>query len=253
MYTTLNNILDEYDVGFGETVRFDCPVCGGLNTFSISNIGGSIVWNCYKASCDVSGTRSKAWTIDDLDRMREGQKEKPFVLPEYIVPCNQFVGDWADSWDLNAIDLGLMWDAKEERAVFLVKDGDKIVDATGRALTKRQPKWKRYGSSSLPYACGSGAVAVVVEDCVSAAVVAEVKNCVGVALLGTSLNDTHKQYLSQFSTILVALDPDAILKSAYHAQQLELYVDDIHILNLQKDLKYRNPNDIHRLGEMAWN
>ena len=137
--------------------------------------------------------------------------------------------------------------------MFLVKDGDKIVDATGRALTKRQPKWKRYGSSSLPYACGSGAVAVVVEDCVSAAVVAEVKNCVGVALLGTSLNDTHKQYLSQFSTILVALDPDAILKSAYHAQQLELYVDDIHILNLQKDLKYRNPNDIHRLGEMAWN
>jgi len=254
MNTTLNNILDEYDVTFGETVRADCPVCKGLNTFSITNTGGGIVWNCYKASCDVSGTRHKMWTVDDLTRMREQQSEKEFVLPEYIVPCNQFVGDWADSWGLNAIELGLMWDAKEERAVFLVRDGDSIVDATGRALTKRQPKWMRYGSSSLPYVVGSGSVAVVVEDCVSAAVVADAnKECVGVALLGTSLNETHKQYLSQFSTILVALDPDAILKSAYHAQQLEMHVSDTRIMNLKEDLKYRNPNDIHRLGEMVWN
>lgn len=250
MNITLNNILDEYDVAFGETVRFDCPICKGLNTFSISNTGGNIVWNCYKASCDVSGTRHKMWTVDDLQRIREGQKDKEFVLPEYIVPGNQWVGDWADSWGLNAIKLGLMWDAKEERAVFLVKDGNKIVDATGRALTKRQPKWKRYGSSSLPYTCGSGNVAVVVEDCVSAAVAGDAKGCVGVALLGTSLNDTHKQYLSQFSTILVALDPDAIIKSAYHAQQLELYVEDVRILNLTQDIKYRNPNDIHRLGDI---
>jgi DNA primase len=143
-----------------------------------------------------------------------------------------------------------MWDVKEERAVFLVKDGNKIVDATGRALTKRQPKWKRYGSNSLPYTCGSGNVAVVVEDCVSAAVAGDAKGCVGVALLGTSLNDTHKQYLSQFSTILVALDPDAIMKSAYHAQQLELYVEDVRILNLTQDIKYRNPNDMHKLGDI---
>ena len=92
MYTTLNNILDEYDVGFGETVRFDCPVCGGLNTFSISNIGGSIVWNCYKASCDVSGTRSKAWTIDDLDRMREGQKENLLCYQNILYPAISLLG-----------------------------------------------------------------------------------------------------------------------------------------------------------------
>ena len=42
MNITLNNILDEYDVAFGETVRFDCPVCKGLNTFSISNTGENL-------------------------------------------------------------------------------------------------------------------------------------------------------------------------------------------------------------------
>jgi len=250
MYKTLNDVLDQYEVSYGETIRDDCPWCKGVNTFSLSNIGGSLVWNCYKASCNASGTKNVMWTTDDIQRLRGVSKEKEFVLPEYITPCNQFVGDWADSWGLNAIKLGLMWDVKEERAVFLVKDGDKIVDATGRALTKRQPKWKRYGSSSLPYTCGSGNVAVVVEDCVSAAVVGDAKGCVGVALLGTSLNDTHKQYLAQFSTVLVALDPDAIMKSAYHAQQLALYVEDVRILNLTQDLKYRNPNDMHRLGDI---
>lgn len=250
MNVTLNDILGQFDVSYGETIRTDCPWCKGVNTFSLSNIGGSLVWNCYKASCDVSGTKNVMWTTDDIQRLRGVQKEKEFVLPEYITPCNQTVGDWADSWGLNAIKLGLMWDAKEERAVFLVREGDKIVDATGRALAKRQPKWKRYGSSSLPYACGSGGVAVVVEDCVSAAVVGDAKNCVGVALLGTSLNDAHKQYLSQFSTVLVALDPDAIMKSAYHAQQIALYVDDVKILNLTQDLKYRNPNDMHKLGDV---
>ena len=253
MYNTLNEVISDMQVEFGETVRTNCPVCNGQNTFSVSNVGGSLVWNCYKASCDVSGTKHVMWSINDLDKLRADSVEKEFVLPEYIVPCNQFVGDWADSWGLNAITLGLMWDVREERAVFLVRDGDRIVDATGRALTKRQPKWKRYGSSSLPYAYGSGNVAVVVEDCVSAAVAGDVKNCVGVALLGTSLNDVHKQYLSQFSTVLVALDPDAIMKSAYHAQQIELYVDDVKIMNLTQDLKYRNPNDMHRLGDMTWN
>jgi hypothetical protein len=47
----------------------------------------------------------------------------------------------------------------------------------------------------------------------------------------------------------VALDPDAIIKSAYHAQQLELYVEDVRILNLTQDIKYRNPNDMHKLGD----
>ena len=133
-----------------------------------------------------------------------------------------------------------MWDAKEERAVFLVKDGNKIVDATGRALTKRQPKWKRYGSNSLPYTCGSGNVAVVVEDCVSAAVVGNVKSFVGVALLGTSLQQTHKQYLAQFSTVLVALDPDASQKALQHAKDLNNYVNEVKVIKLVDDLKYKN-------------
>ena len=53
MIVTLNDVLNDYDVRYGETIRTNCPYCKGYNTFSVTNMGGSIVWNCYKASCSV--------------------------------------------------------------------------------------------------------------------------------------------------------------------------------------------------------
>lgn len=120
------------------------------------------------------------------------------------------------------------------------------MDATGRSLSHRLPKWKRYGKSSLPYTWGHGKTAVVVEDCVSAAVVGD-DVYVGVAVLGTSLSDCHKRYLSQFSTAVVALDPDALPKTLQFAKELRGYVDTVRVLRLTDDLKYRNPTDIRNL------
>ena len=118
MIVTLNDVLNDYDVRYGETIRTNCPYCKGYNTFTVTNMGGSIVWNCYKASCKASGAKGVMWSIEDIELMRQEKKEEDFVLPEYIVPCNQLVGDWADSYELDAIELGLMYDVREERAVF---------------------------------------------------------------------------------------------------------------------------------------
>ena len=143
-----------------------------------------------------------------------------------------------------------MYDVKEDRVVFPVVHDNKIVDATGRALTKRLPKWRRYGSSSLPYTCGQGDVAVVVEDCVSASVVGSEK-FVGVALLGTTLLDEHKQYLTRFSAAIVALDPDALPKTLSIAKQLRGHIEDVRVLRLEQDLKYRNPTDVEKLKQLG--
>jgi len=102
----------------------------------------------------------------------------------------------------------------------------------------------------LPYVYGYGKVAVVVEDCVSAAVV----GCgflVGVAVLGTSLAETHKRYLSQFSTAIVALDPDALPKTLAMAKELRGYVDNVQVLRLNDDLKYCNEADMTNLTSIA--
>ena len=156
---------------------------------------------------------------------------------------------WCDKWGIDADKLGLMYDVKEDRVVFPVVHDGKIVDATGRTLGKRIPKWKRYGNSGLPYSSGCGKVAVVVEDCVSAAVVGY-GSFVGVALLGTSLQDSHKRYLAQFSTAVIALDPDALPKTLQMARELRGHVSDVRVLRLVDDIKYRNPTDMEKLDAL---
>jgi ribosomal protein L37AE/L43A len=241
----------DFDVANGETKRMNCPECGGVKTFTVTNNMGDLVWNCYKVSCTVSGGTRIPLTIDDIQKRFHVGEEKPqeeFILPQCIVSRSGgvYMNRWCARWGLDAEELGLMYDVKEDRVVFPVIHDDKIVDATGRTLGKRIPKWKRYGNSGLPYVSGRGKVAVVVEDCVSAAVVG-FGSFVGVALLGTSLQDSHRRYLAQFSTAIIALDPDALTKSIQMAKELRGHVNDVRIIKLEDDIKYRNPTDMEKL------
>ena len=99
--------------------------------------------------------------------------------------------------------------------VFPVMQEGKMVDGTGRSLSgQRLPKWKRYGKSGLPYTARCGKVAVV----------------------------------AQFSTAVIALDPDALPKTLQMAKELRGYVNDVRVLRLTDDLKYRNPEDMEKLN-----
>ena len=62
MYNTLSTTIDNIVLYIGESKRIDCPVCKGYKTFTVSNMNGNIVWNCYKASCGVSGGRRTGLT-----------------------------------------------------------------------------------------------------------------------------------------------------------------------------------------------
>ena len=254
MYNIYNTISD-MDIPNGTTKRMNCPVCNGYNTFTVTNNMGSLVWNCYKASCTVSGGTRVHLSVEDIRSGFAGAEQfatETFSLPEYIVPATFDVAEWA--MELYGIDdkaVGLMYDVKEHRAVFPIKHEGRIVDATGRALGKKLPKWRRYGKSGLPYSHGCGKVAVVVEDCVSAAVVGSYVRLVGVAMLGTSMLDSHKRYLSQFSTAVIALDPDALPKTLAIAKELRGYVSDVRVLRLIDDIKYRNPDDMAALEGIA--
>ena len=248
------NIVNDISLYIGESKRINCPVCRGYKTFTVSNIGGNIVWNCYKASCSVSGGKRVGMTPDDIKRMKMQQETKveEFKLPQYIIQNrnNLYLNRWCARWELDQEKLGLLHDVKEDRVVFPVVHDNKIVDATGRALTKRLPKWRRYGSSGFPYTSGQGDVAVVVQDCVSAAVVGSDK-FVGVALLGTTLLEEHKQYLTRFSAAIVALDPDVLTKTIAMAKELRSHIPNVKVLRLEKDLKYCNPTDIDKLEQLG--
>ena len=258
-------IINDLQLSVGDSKRMACPVCHTKNTFTITNTMGKIVWNCYKASCPVSGATSVSLSVSDVRKALgymepEDAKPVPFVKPDYIVNDGPECWKYLKQYGLSPIDVTVLYDVKDHRIVFPVLDErGVIVDGSGRSLGKRIPKWKRYGNSDLPYHCGCGTVAVVVEDSVSAAVVGATVNnnlkldaseddvYVGVAVLGTSLSEGHKRYLSQFSTIIVALDPDALPKSLKFAKELRTYCKDVRVLKLTDDLKYNNPIDILNL------
>ena len=247
------NTISDMNVPVGTTVRTKCPSCG-QRTFTVTNNMGSLVWNCFRMSCDLKGGTRVRMSVDDI-RTQLSDAERfagaEFDVPEFLVPANHDVITWArDTYGLDAAELGLLYDVREHRAVFPIMHEGKIVDATGRALGKRLPKWRRYGKSGLPYTHGCGSVAVVVEDCVSAAVVGG-GNFVGLAVLGTSLSDAHKKYLAQFSTAVIALDPDAVRKTLLMAKELRGHVNDVRVLYLTDDLKYRNPTDMSNLADIG--
>ena len=247
----INNIISDLSLVSGETRRMTCPSCNTKNTFTVTNNMGSVVWNCYKASCSLSGGTNVALTADDIRKslgfVAEETHVATFVKPEWFVRDYSKIQDFCSEWAINPQGLGLLYDVREHRVVFPVVHGGVTVDATGRSLGKRIPKWKRYGKSYLPYVSGRGKTAVVVEDCISAAVVGDSDGCVGVAVLGTSLSTRHKEYLSQFSTAIIALDPDALPKTLQFAKELRSYVDNVKVLRLTDDLKYQEPTDMANL------
>lgn len=250
----LLSFIDSLSVSSGETKRMDCPVCNGRKTFTITNNMGSLVWNCYKAGCSVGGGKRVHLTADDIRKSLGSVARETdaivFDKPEWIVKDNKAIASFCKQWQIDADELGLLYDVKETRVVFPVMQGRVMVDATGRSLTHRLPKWKRYGKGSLPYSYGNGRTAVVVEDCVSAAVIGD-DTYTGVAVLGTSLSDGHKKYLAKYDTAIVALDPDALPKTLQFAKELRGYVNDVKVLRLTDDLKYRNPTDLHNLSNLG--
>ena len=70
------------------------------------------------------------------------------------------------------------------------------------------------------------------------------------SFLGTSLSQQHKEHLKQFSTVIIALDPDASYKSFSIMKELRSYVNEVLVLKLEDDLKYKRDNDLTKLKEL---
>ena len=251
------DIINSLNIGIGETTRINCPICNGYKTFTVTNNMGALLWNCYKVSCNVSGKKRVHLSVQDIQTtfsksIAIADSVDNFILPEYVVDRKNAPDllAWCREWQIDPIELNLLYDVKDNRVVFPVYKDNKIIDAIGRSLKNKLPKWKKYGNSGLPFSFGCGKVAVVVEDCVSAAIIGN-DVLVGVAVLGTSLSEIHKKYIAQFSTAIIALDPDALPKTLSFAKELRGHVRDVRVLKLTDDLKYRNIIDTNNLNKLT--
>ena len=114
------HFLEGIDVKEGESLTLDCPKCNGVKKFSISNQDGLLLYNCYRASCDVKGSYMTNMLADTIKKKLQGVAEnktpEKFVMPERITDGNNaYVQRFKRRWDLS---IELLYDCKDSRAVF---------------------------------------------------------------------------------------------------------------------------------------
>ena len=243
----IKNYVTDLPLQPNGTMRLDCPLCHRKNTFSVAEKNGQRLYNCFHAQCTAKGRTKLRLTTDNTNplplRVHSPVRAEPslvFEEPNTFVPISR--SDKAFSY-IRSVNVSkaynngwvdLRFDFKRNRVVYLIKDGNRVVDAVGRSLTDEKPKWWRYGRSGFPFICGVGHVGIVVEDCASACSVSS--NYTGIALLGTSLLDSYIPILSRYKKLYVALDKDATKKALDIVIKLQ-DVTTTKMMILNQDLK----------------
>ena len=255
----IRSYLDTLSLTDGETKRINCPMCNGKLTFTATKELGQIKYNCYKLDCKIRGYHHTDLTAAEIRELlrrepKQEQKDKPTMdIPEYVVtPSAEHVKfhRYVKRWGLPSV--GLLYDVKDERVVFPIYHKGRIIDANGRAVGGKLPKWYRYTGKADYFEIGKGDTIVIVEDIVSAIIVTlEIPHMSAMAILGTSLSDNHIKRIGEYKRAIVALDPDAIKKTLEFKRDIEMWTGiDTLAFKLDDDIKYRVQTDIERLKEL---
>ena len=243
-------------IGSHESYRGDCLDCGGNHSLSITNDRGDVKWLCFKAHCKNRGREvihrtTKEITDALLGRQKEVDSDIPFDVPSHFTSlysndrCLKFFKRYQAIQLQEQGRVKLRYDPKQDRAVFLVTRKGRVVDATGRALGSSPTKWWRYNGSGQSFVLdhhGMGVPIIVVEDIPSACIVGYSYNAI--ALMGTSLSDLDLMDLMGYSSVIVALDPDAYSKGIQIARRLSPFVEEARAVLIPDDLKYYKPNEV---------
>ena len=252
----LKTYVEGLDIVPNTNYRSDCPVCAKKNTFSVTDNGTQRMWFCFHADCNVSGrtgvtlskTTAKHIFTSKPSSPQTTDKPSDFELPDTFVSVSRSLDaelylrgvDAYDAYLSGAVDV--RYDIRMNRAVFVIKRDGKVVDAAGRSLDGRLPKWYRYASCKHPFVCGNSRDCVVVEDCASACAISGIVS--GVALLGTNLLPDHIDVIRKYDRAFIALDKDATDKAVSMVRTLHSHVP-TRLMILRTDLKnmerkYRN-------------
>lgn len=266
-------------LGGYNSIRIDCPNCGGSNCFTASKVDGQIVYNCYRVSCGFKGRIDYEVSIDELRNISSNTHSNfnvhiyipsnmlvsnTFSVPEYFTSPLQNTSCYALLNRYNLIDFyskhvdRIRYDPKQHRCVFILKHEGKVLGATGRSLSFGNiPRWLVYErlmdcpfiisreSNSTKQAireCFS--TAIIVEDAISVSVASAISSSIG--LLGSNVSDGTIPYLLKYDRLFIALDDDATDKSLKLQKQLSYYKP-TQIITLRKDLKYFSKDELENL------
>ena len=243
----IKNYVGNLHIVHNGRYRGDCPLCGRVNTFSVTDTGFERLWYCFHADCHTKGSTGVQLTKENSkvafkEKITSAETDDEFEIPDTFVSLSrskqaeEYVKS-VGSYEAYLSGLAdIRYDLQQDRVVYLVKSlsNGRVVDATGRSLTNRKPKWRRYGTSRNTFLSGNGFYGIIVEDCPSACSISNL--AVGISLMGTSLLDEHIDVIKQFKKVYIALDKDATGKAILMMKKLRNYVP-TKLIVLNKDLK----------------
>ena len=236
----------------GDRKTIDCPFCGGKKKFTIDRFDGKLIWNCYKASCNVRGAYSGKRSIEEAkafiaNNAIKRKKAQSYPIPQITTkvenhkPAVDFLKS-VNSWV--AYEKGyikITYAPAEDRVLFYNADH---TGAVGRSLRPAKAKWWTYGTVEGGITVGNGEHVVLVEDVPSACAVAQVNGYVGLSLLGTDITKPIKKTLSSYKKVTLVLDNDASAKAVSIIRKCSL-ID--HLRLTKKDLKWLTGNQIKEM------
>lgn len=247
-------IVKGYRIREGDNKTFDCPFCGASKKFTVGMKDGTLLWNCYKASCPVTGSYrgERSWTAIKnrlTAKTAAVQRKRRVPVPAFLtgVEGHEEAVRYLDS--VNALEAlrthlaDILYSPVDNRVLFMMNGR---TGAVGRALDSSLPKWKAYGETDGIFSCGRGPTAVVVEDAASACAVGILPEYTGVALLGTSASGAQRIQLKRYERAIIALDNDASKKAIALAQSVGGLVP-VTVRFLLDDLKWLKPEDIRKV------
>ena len=232
----------------------NCPFCGGRGKLSVTNRDGALLWNCYRASCSVRGVHGVARSTTSIQNKL---MDKSIIAPDNTLPLPAIVSspdhhpraiDYLksvhslDAYEDNRVHI--KYTPAEDRVLFFMNNDS---GAVGRSLSGKLPKWKSYGDTTGLFTCGTGDIAVVVEDAASACAISNLEGYVGAALLGTNVSPKQKQQLKHYPKVIISLDKDASSKAIKLLSKLTGHVKSVTVVLLEEDLKNLDTQQMEEL------
>ena len=243
-------VAKDYRIREGGSYRGDCPFCSGKNTYGVKVQNGVLLWGCFRASCDVHGRWSEGLSTEGIkSRLAPVSVDPRAVLTPIPVLTSINTQQSAINFlkannSFEAYEAGLIdikYSPTEDRVMFPTWDKTGWV---GRARQGVRPKWKKFGDCSQLLTCGTGEIAVVVEDALSACAVGVLPQYTGCSLSGTVLHQNQITKLREYDHILVCLDPDAMMVCLLMTNRLGSRAS---MRIIPDDLKRYKPDEIEKI------
>jgi hypothetical protein len=250
----MKSVIENIKIKPDETIRIDCPECSGKGTLTITYKSGAVLYNCFKASCYVSGVINRDYDIGYIKRKLSGQGpdapskwKRPLPdmtsCPSHHPSVLKYLEDNNALYAFTERLIQIRYDPKANRCLFYMNNN---TGAVGRHLNGHKPKWMAYGDVTGILPVGKSDHGIVVEDAASACAVGATGVYTGIALLGTNLNTKQKSQLLSFNKLTICLDKDASRKSLVLLRQLQGLVP-CSVKFLNQDLKCYNSSEIVRV------